>query len=91
VSIAAHDLGEFVEFEVADDGPGIPAEHHERVFKMFQTLRPRDQKEASGIGLALVKKTVEGRSGRVTLRSSETGGATFAFTWPKTERVEAMV
>jgi signal transduction histidine kinase len=89
VEIRARDLGEFVEFEVADDGPGIAPEHHERVFRMFQTLVPRDHKEASGIGLALVKKTVEGHQGRVTLHSSESGGAAFSFTWPKSERVVA--
>jgi PAS domain S-box-containing protein len=89
VAIRARDLGEFVEFEVADDGPGIAPEHHERVFRMFQTLVPRDHKEASGIGLALVKKTVEGHQGRVTLHSSESGGAAFSFTWPKSERVVA--
>lgn len=90
IAISARDCGQFVEFEVADDGPGIPAEHHERVFKMFQTLKPRDHKEASGIGLALVKKAVEVRGGRVTLRSSPGGGATFAFTWPKVEPEEAV-
>lgn len=90
IMISARDMGDLVEFEVADDGPGIPAEHHERVFKMFQTLKPRDHKEASGIGLALVKKAVEVRGGRVTLRSSVGGGAAFAFTWPKVEPEEAV-
>ena len=39
-----------VEFSVRDDGPGIPREFHEKVFQMFQTLRPRDELEGSGMG-----------------------------------------
>jgi hypothetical protein len=37
----------------------------------------------------MVKKAVEGRSGRITLRGSVWGGATFAFTWPKVELEKA--
>ena len=36
-------------FAVKDDGPGIPAQFHDQVFKMFQTLKPRDRVEGSGI------------------------------------------
>ncbi|MFN8465942.1 MAG: HAMP domain-containing sensor histidine kinase [Caldilineaceae bacterium] len=61
--------GLVVEFAVADDGPGIAPEYHERIFKLFQTLRPRDQVEGSGMGLSVVKKTVESRGGTVRLVS----------------------
>jgi signal transduction histidine kinase len=74
---------EFYEFAVADDGPGIPPEFHERVFKMFQTLRPRDEVEGTGMGLALVRKIVETYGGTVSLESSEGRGTTFRFTWPR--------
>ena len=70
------------EFAVADDGPGIAPEYHERVFKLFQTLQPRDQVEGSGMGLSVVKKTVESRGGTVRLVSQAGSGATFYFTWP---------
>ena len=80
------DQGDAILFAVADDGPGIPPEYHDRVFKLFQTLQPRDQVEGSGIGLSIVKKTVESRGGAVRLESqpeSQPGsGATFYFTWP---------
>jgi signal transduction histidine kinase len=50
---------------------------------MFQTLKPRDQVEGSGIGLTLVKKIVESRGGAIQLASEPGQGATFLFTWPK--------
>jgi len=71
----------FYEFTVCDDGPGIPEKFHERVFGMFQTLRPRDEMEGSGMGLALIKKIVENYGGHIQLKSSGRG-ACFNFTWP---------
>jgi signal transduction histidine kinase len=70
-------------FLVKDDGPGIPAQFHDQIFKMFQTLKPRDQVEGSGMGLALVKKNIETSGGTIALESSEGNGSIFRFTWPK--------
>ena len=77
--------GGFVEFTVTDDGPGIPEQFRERVFGMFQTLRPRDQVEGSGMGLAIVRKLVERQGGTVWLApgGGERGVAAH-FTWPRT-------
>lgn len=72
-------------FTVSDDGPGIPEEFHEQVFKMFQTLRPRDQVEGSGMGLALARKNVSVFGGTLNLKSSTGNGCQFSFTWPKKE------
>lgn len=72
---------DFYEFSVCDDGPGIPEKFHERVFGMFQTLKPRDEMEGSGMGLALIKKLVENYGGHIQLKSSGRG-ACFTFTWP---------
>ena len=72
------------EFAVADDGPGIPPQHRERVFVMFQTLQPRDEVESTGLGLSLVKKLVEEEGGEVVAEETPGGGATFRFTWPTT-------
>ncbi|MBK8697983.1 MAG: hypothetical protein IPN17_38495 [Deltaproteobacteria bacterium] len=73
--------GERVRVRVADDGPGIRQEFHERVFRMFQTLRPRDEVEGSGVGLAIVKKSVE-VFGRPGARQSAGQSAAVVFTWP---------
>ncbi|MBW4682532.1 MAG: PAS domain S-box protein [Microcoleus vaginatus WJT46-NPBG5] len=83
VKISVKDLGDFYEFAVADDGPGIAPEYHEKVFVIFQTLEARDKVENTGIGLSLVKKTVENQGGTVKLTSQAGQGATFSFTWPK--------
>jgi PAS domain S-box-containing protein len=72
-----------LQFTVRDDGPGIPEEFHEKIFGMFHTLKPRDQVEGSGMGLALVKKIVERFGGKVTVISGEGRGTEFSFTWPK--------
>ena len=69
------------EFRVTDNGPGIAPIFHDRIWGIFQTLEARDKVEGTGIGLALVKKIVEGRGGRVWIDSAEGRGATFGFTW----------
>ena len=81
--VTARDAGRFYEFSVADDGPGIARQYHEKVFMMFQSLAPKDTGIDSGIGLALVKKIVEEHGGSITLDSQEGKGANFRFMWPK--------
>jgi len=82
VDVTVRRAGRFFEFSVADDGPGIAEEHHDKVFMMFQTLQPRDQVESTGLGLSLVKKLVEEEGGSVSLSSELGKGATFRFSWP---------
>ena len=83
VHIGCDDAGEFYLFSVADDGPGIAPEYHERIFVIFQTLTERDTLESTGVGLAIVKKIVERQGGRIGVKSAEGQGAKFIFTWPK--------
>jgi light-regulated signal transduction histidine kinase (bacteriophytochrome) len=85
VRVAARDAGDAWEFLVADNGPGIDPRYHERIWGIFQTLEARDKVENTGIGLAIVKKIVEARNGRVWVQSDEGAGATFGFAWPKPE------
>jgi len=82
VTISAALRGDFVEFRVRDDGPGIDPQYHARIFEVFQTLRPRDEVEGSGMGLAIAKKTVESAGGAIWVQSGGDRGATFCFTWP---------
>ncbi len=85
VEITTKDMGDRLLFTVSDDGPGIEPEFHEKVFKMFQTLRPRDEVEGSGMGLAIVRKLVERQGGEIHLHSAPSSrGATFQFDWKKT-------
>lgn len=83
VEVSATDLGEYMQFEVKDDGCGIAPHLHQQAFAMFKTLKRRDQVEGSGMGLTLVKKTVEMYGGRIDLESEEGQGAAFRFTWKK--------
>jgi signal transduction histidine kinase len=71
-------------FFIEDNGPGIPKEHFDRIFQIFQTLKPRDEVESTGIGLSIVKKVVELHHGRVWLESEMGKGSTFFFSLPKT-------
>ena len=82
VEITVKPKGDFFEFSVTDDGPGIAPEHHKKVFMMFQTLQPRDKVESTGLGLSLVKKLVEDEGGSITLEAEIGQGSTFRFTWP---------
>jgi two-component system NtrC family sensor kinase len=85
VTISARLDDGVAEFRVSDDGPGIPPQFHDRVFVIFQTLVGRDEFESSGIGLAIVKKKVEGHGGRIWVESTPPArGVTFAFTWKET-------
>jgi two-component system, LuxR family, sensor kinase FixL len=83
IEVSVEDLGSMFRFSVKDDGPGIAPQYHEQVFKMFQTLKPRDQVEGSGMGLAMVRKHVDVAGGELTLESVVGRGSTFSFTWPK--------
>jgi signal transduction histidine kinase len=83
ITVAAVERGNWVEFCVADDGPGIEPKYHTKIFDMFQTLQPRDQVEGSGMGLAIVKKLVESYGGEIRVESARGEGAAFCFTWPR--------
>jgi len=76
----------FWKFSVADNGPGIEEEHFERIFRIFQTLSPRDEFESTGVGLTVVKKIVELYDGKIWLESKLGEGSTFFFTLPKQEK-----
>ena len=68
---------------VQDDGPGIPSEMADKVFKMFETLRPRDEVEGSGMGLAIVKKLIDYQGGEIWIDySAARKGTAFKFTLP---------
>lgn len=81
ITIAAKTDGRTLVMRVTDDGPGIESAYHERIFRMFQTLRAKGDGGGSGIGLALVRKTIEAHGGAVAVRSQAGEGATFEFTW----------
>ena len=64
---------------VEDDGPGIPTELHERVFKAFFTTR---EGESTGLGLSVVSRIVTLHQGRIELSNRATSGARFEIVLP---------
>jgi signal transduction histidine kinase len=74
-------------FAVTDNGPGIDRQYHEKVFIIFQTLKRRDEVESTGVGLAIVKKIIEEKGGKIWVESEPGKGAAFKFTWPKSEEM----
>jgi len=83
VRVGCAEDGEFWKLYVSDNGPGIEEKDRERVFQLFQTLKPRDQADSTGVGLAVVKKAVEMYGGRVWIESTVGEESTFYFTLPK--------
>ena len=70
---------------IEDNGPGIRPEFHEKVFGMFQTLKPRDEIEASGMGLALVQKALAlvGATVKIVSDPNIKPGTTIEIYWPR--------
>lgn len=69
---------------VKDDGPGIPPRFHQKVFELFQSLKPKDEVEGSGLGLSMVQRVVQQYKGNVELHSNPDveRGTTVRFSWP---------
>jgi len=67
---------------VQDDGPGIPASEHERVFDKFTRLHTKDGAKGLGLGLAYCKLAIQGHEGRIWVESEPGAGARFCFTLP---------
>lgn len=88
ITVSAEDQSDHYIISVADDGPGIPAEFREEVFKMLRTLKPRDQVEGSGMGLAMVKKYIDVFGGKIWIEDNQPHGAIFKFIWPKQQQLK---
>jgi len=86
VKIGCKDDGDFWRFSIEDNGIGIEPEHFDRIFRIFQTLSPRDEVESTGVGLTVVKKIVELYGGGIWVQSEPGTGSTFYFTLPKQKK-----
>jgi signal transduction histidine kinase len=84
VELAARRDPQGILFTVTDNGPGIPAEFQEVIFRKFEQVRspnaPRTR--SSGLGLAFCRLAVEAHGGRIWVRSKEREGSTFYIQLP---------
>lgn len=80
----AHSVRGALVFSISDDGPGIAKRHQEAVFLPFRTLEHGDQSTTDGLGLALVKRTIEAVGGTVDVCSDpdQKRGTSFVVSWP---------
>jgi two-component system, NtrC family, sensor histidine kinase HydH len=69
---------EFVEIEVADDGPGIPAEQQPHIFVPFYTTKQK----GTGLGLAICQRIVKNHGGSVSVQSRVGEGSNFVIRLP---------
>ncbi len=80
VTVAARKKSETVEFQVADEGVGIPEEEHDRIFRKF--YRADQERGGTGLGLFLAQGLVTAMGGRIWVESAEGEGSRFAFELP---------
>ena len=76
ISIRSVQTATKIRLDVDDDGPGIPEQFRERVFKMMSTLRARDECPGSGLGLSIVRKIVTQLGGTVIAAEPPSGRGT---------------
>ncbi len=81
VTVDRREAGELV-FEIADTGPGIPADELDRVFEPFTTASTSRDRRGAGLGLAIVRRLAEALGGSVVARSKVGVGSTFTFALP---------
>jgi signal transduction histidine kinase len=85
VRVRAESSGDVVRVWVEDNGIGIPSEHHERIFRVFERLHLQDRYPGTGIGLAIVRRAAERLRGETGVESEPGKGSRF---WISLKRVE---
>lgn len=85
IRLAARKEGDGLLFTVADNGPGIPPEYHEVIFRKFaqgKSRRDLPRARSSGLGLAFCRVVVDAHGGRIWVRSAEGEGSSFYISLP---------
>lgn len=79
--IDAEEKGATVTYRFRDNGVGIPATHHEKIFEIFHRVAP-DAIPGEGLGLTIVRRVLARLNGHITLEASSSEGSIFAVTLP---------
>jgi signal transduction histidine kinase len=83
VQVAAQEKDRTVRISVHDNGIGIPPEHREKIFKVFERLHSSSEYPGTGIGLAIVKKAMTRMRGELGFESVPGKGSCFWIELPK--------
>lgn len=86
VTVCLRDEGAQVSLSVQDQGPGIPANEYDKLFKDFSRLSvmPTGGEKSTGLGLAICRKIVEAHHGQIEAKNQPEGGCVFRVTLPTT-------
>lgn len=83
VRISALSSGDDINIVVDDNGPGVPADRREAIFRRFHSERPDDDfARHSGLGLAIAETIVEAMGGEIVVEDAPSGGARFVIRLP---------
>jgi len=84
VEVSVEAAGDRVEIAVADQGPGVPRDELDKLFRPFERTRVRSTagEKSTGLGLAIVKRIVEGHRGEIRAESGPEGGTAFRVSLP---------
>lgn len=88
IHISAQPVKGFVEFSVADEGPGIPINEREKVFQPFYRSGDKTTQKAkgAGLGLTICRRLIEGQGGHIWVDGHVKAGTTIHFTLPLADR-----
>lgn len=87
IRVAAQTRGSWVRLVVEDNGIGVSAEYHERIFKVFERLHRAEVYVGTGIGLAIVKRAIERMGGQVGVESEVDKGSRFWIELPQARSI----
>jgi two-component system, sensor histidine kinase and response regulator len=82
ITVGGRATGDYYEFYVRDNGPGIEEKDNERIFRLFERVDNEDGR-GTGVGLNILKLLVETQGGKVWVESTPGDGSCFYFQWRK--------
>lgn len=80
IDVSAKQMDTHCSISVSDNGIGVPPQHSDRIFGMFQRLHSEQDYPGNGVGLAIASRIVERHGGHIDVRPNPDVGSVFTFT-----------